>query len=193
MAGLILVRHATPEVDPAVPSPDWGLTEAGRQDCVLLAHGLPNRLAATLLASPERKTAETAKVIAVRRRLAVEIAPGLAEVERPWIDGDAGYTAAAERYLSGEALAGWEARDRVLIRFAAAIDRAATLARGGDVVAVTHGLAPSIFLEARCGIEPVPFWRGLTMPDAWRLDLQSGALGRIFPVLAAREGPHAAD
>ena len=51
--GLIFIRHAMSAVDSDVSSKDWGLTESAREDCVLLAHALPGRLAPVVFSSTE--------------------------------------------------------------------------------------------------------------------------------------------
>ena len=82
---LIFVRHAMPEVTPDTPSREWRLTEASREDCVLLAHALPADLAPTVFTSTEPKAQETGAIIALRKALTTEEYHGFNEVERPWV------------------------------------------------------------------------------------------------------------
>ncbi|MCZ7579052.1 MAG: histidine phosphatase family protein [Chloroflexi bacterium] len=184
MTGIILVRHAMPEVVPGVLSTMWELGEAALEDCVLLAHALPQELAATVFTSHQPKVKQTAGVLALRRGLEVREDERLREAGQGpgWIDD---YRAAAASYLRSGSVgetADWEPRERVVERFAAGVEAAiaANSRSAGDVVIVNHGLAMSLWLASRAGIDLVPFWQGLTFPDAWRLDLETGAVRHLW-------------
>ncbi len=173
-----------PEVVRGVSSTLWELGQAALEDCVLLAHALPQGLAPTVFTSDQPKVKQTAGVLALRCGLEVLEDERLREVEQGpgWIDD---YRAAAASYLrygsSGET-ADWEPRERVVERFAAGVDAgiAAHSGSDGDVLIVNHGLAMSLWLASRSGIDLVPFWQGLTFPDAWRLDLETGDVHHLW-------------
>jgi hypothetical protein len=38
------------------------------------------------------------------------------------------------------------------------------------VIVVSHGLASSLWAASVCTIDLPAWWRGLTLPDAWRVD-----------------------
>jgi broad specificity phosphatase PhoE len=143
---LILVRHAMPELDPAVPHHDWHLGPAGRAAARELGARLPRE--GRVVSSDEPKARETAEELGLPLRLDAR----LREVARPavWRDD---YRDLARRYVGGEAIDGWEPHDAVIARL-----RAAATA---DIV-VTHGLAMTLFLG-----ESVSFWEELRFPDAW--------------------------
>jgi broad specificity phosphatase PhoE len=186
--GLILVRHAMSAVDPAVPSRFWGLTESAREDCVLLAEHLRGAtLAPAIMTSDEPKARETATILGLRLGIPVEVDAGLAEADRPYIDGD--YRSLALRYVGGEPHTGWEPRESVVIRFASAVERARSRHPAGDLVVVNHGLALTLFLASfppvHVGDVAVPFdgsafWAALTFPDAWRYDPEQSTFTRLF-------------
>ncbi|MBI5948249.1 MAG: histidine phosphatase family protein [Chloroflexi bacterium] len=188
--GLIFVRHAMPEVVPGVSSTLWRLGESAREDCVLLAHALDLPLASPILASGQPKVDETAAIIAMRRGLTTRVDPRVREVEQPaaWFDGD--YRTVAAAYLAGDNPHGWEPREHVAARFAAAVDQAMAADGTGDVVVVNHGLAMSLYLAALTPVireggggrefDLVAFWRGLTFPDAWRYDPAATELERLW-------------
>jgi len=176
--GLILVRHARPEVRPGSPPVSWELGDRGREDCVLLAHHLATRsLAPIVFSSSEPKAEQTAAVLALRLGLAVRVDDRLGEVERPsaWDDD---YEASAGKYLAAGERDGWERADAVRARFRAAVKDAVDSQPQGDVVIVNHGLAMTLFLAEGAPVVPAQFWATLTLPDAWRLDLESGSLER---------------
>ncbi len=189
--GLILVRHAMPEVVPGVSSTLWRLGEAAKEDCVLLAHALADPLASPVLSSGQPKTDETAAVIALRRGLTTRVDQRVREVEQPaaWFEGD--YRAVAAAYLAGDNPYRWEDPEQVAARFAAAVDEALAAPGEGDIVVVNHGLAMSLYLStlrptvrssegATTTFDLVAFWCALTFPDAWRFDRASNELERVW-------------
>ncbi len=135
-----LVRHAAVVVDRTLPSHRWQLTAEGRRAAALLQ--LP---AGRALTSSEHKARETARLAGL------DAAPDgrLREVARPWSDD---YETDVRRYLAGAALRDWEPRDDALARLHAALD-------GYDGVAVTHGLAISLY----AGLT-FDQWRALPFP-----------------------------
>jgi broad specificity phosphatase PhoE len=135
-----LVRHAAVVVDPAVPSSEWRLSEEGREAARSLV--LPRREART---SPEPKARETAELAG----LDALVDERLREVGRPWSDD---YVAQVERWFAGEEPDGWEPRNDALARLRAALD-------GFDGVAVSHGLAISLYV----GLSFAE-WRALPFP-----------------------------
>lgn len=184
---VIFVRHAMPEVTRGLARSLWSLSEAAREDCVLLAHGLPSNLAAVVLTSEEKKARDTATIIGLRRRLKVEVDPRLREVDRPeaW---DEDYRAAAERYLATGSEPGWEPQEPAARRMGEVVAERLYGGAEGDVVVVSHGLAITLYLAAMVGVDAVSFWRQLAFPDAWRWEPGSKRLERGFRAgLAADE------
>ena len=161
-----------PEVQQGVASVLWGLGESAREDCVLLAHALPDELAPTVWASGERKARETADVLALRKGLVVESDHRFGEVDRPQI-WDRDYREVAATYLAGSTETEWEDRDQVRQRFGAAVTDAVNGAGGRDVLVVNHGLAMSLWVASVADIRLVEWWRALTFPDAWRVDTEA--------------------
>jgi broad specificity phosphatase PhoE len=180
-----------PEVVPGVASTLWRLSESAREDCVLLAHALPANLGSPVLTSGQPKADETAAIVALRRGLQVRMEPRVRETDEPpgWFEGD--FRALVARYLEGDVPPGWEPHAAVVTRFNAAVeDGVAALPEGQDLVIATHGRAPSLYLASlkpaivhhgrTLPFELVPFWRALTFPDAWRLDVEANTLERLF-------------
>jgi broad specificity phosphatase PhoE len=175
---VILVRHAMPEIQQGVSSKLWGLSDSSREDCVLLAHALPAGISA-IWSSDERKAKETADVFALRLGLHVQVDPAFAEVDRPQV-WDRDYREVAAAYLAGAHEPGWEARDAVQCRFGSAI-QAARAAAPGHILVVNHGLAMTLWVAATVALEdPVQWWRGLSFPDAWRVDMDTLTLEHLW-------------
>ena len=177
--GVILVRHAMPQVMPGTSSSLWTLGESAKEDCVLLAHALPADIAAVVYSSPEPKASETATVIALRLGLQVQTDARFSEVDRPPV-WDENYRAMVLNYLECGEQAGWEPVEAVRKRFAAAVDEALTAHPSGDVIISNHGMALSLFAASHATVNLAEFWSNLTFPDAWRLDLGSGALEHLY-------------
>lgn len=157
----------------------WQLDDASREDCVLLAHALPENLAPAVYSSDETKAASTADVIALRRGHQREIDPRFGEVDRgpEWVED---HRAAVTRYLSGTDFGSFEPHPHVVAHVTAAVEAALLAYPRGDLVVATHGQAMTLYLASRTNIDPVPFWNALTLPDAWRLDLDTNALTHVF-------------
>lgn len=141
---LYYVSHPEVAVDPATPVPDWGLSPAGRARAeALAASGWPGR-PARLVASPERKAQETARLLARGAPFATH--PAMGEIDR----SATGYVPHARHEALADALfadpgasaAGWETARAAQARIARAYAGCAAAAEGpdaGDLVLVGHG------------------------------------------------------
>lgn len=177
MSGVILVRHAMPDVQQGVSSKLWGLSDSSREDCVLLAHALPAGIRA-IWSSGERKARETAEVIGLRLGILVHIDERFGEVDRPGV-WDRDYREVAAAYLGGVVEPGWEPRERVIERFSDAVNER-TSEVDGEVLIVSHGLAMSLWAASQADIDLVNWWRDLTLPDAWRFDVAARTVEHVW-------------
>lgn len=188
MRHLILVKHALPEIDPAIPSRRWRLGPEGRRRCAALAGRLAPYAPAAIVSSREPKAAETAELVAGRLRLVSEMVEGLQENDRTGLGylGDAEYEARFARFFAEpEALVvGRETAARAEERFATAVEgviarhaaHGDTPVRGGSLVIVAHGTVISLYVARHAGIAPYPFWRRLGLPSFAVLALPDRAL-----------------
>jgi broad specificity phosphatase PhoE len=166
---LYLVRHAMPAVDPTADPSTWPLSDQGRAAARDLAQLLPAD--ALLLASDEPKAWQT---LALSGERGVTRDRRLGEVRRPERFSD-DFRVGRRRYVSGEALPGWEPQRAVADRFAAAVADAVRTAGPRDVVLASHGMAMTIWLTGTVGLpDPAAFWAGLRFPDLFRVDLATG-------------------
>ena len=88
MPHLILVKHALPEIIPALPANQWHLSEIGRAQCTVLADQLATYAPAALVPSSEPKALETAHLVAQRMHTSVQVVDGIQEHDRsntPWL------------------------------------------------------------------------------------------------------------
>ncbi|MGA5761764.1 histidine phosphatase family protein [Nonomuraea bangladeshensis] len=170
---LLLVRHAMPAYGPTVPSYEWALSTEGWQAAHRLIARLPKD--ARLVSSNEPKAWQTlgGDDAVVRDRRFDEVT----RVE-PW-EGD--YRELRRAYVEGADHADWEPRAEVAKRFDAGITEHLALAGGRPLVVATHGMAMTVWVKTRLGLESAgDFWADLRFPDAHLVDLGAGTVERAF-------------
>lgn len=169
MARLIFVRHSIPAIDPERPSKDWELSPQGRDAARTLAVRLAQFDIATIVSSDEPKARQTAEALADHLNLPLHLDPDLREHERAAM----GFLArpAFEDAIAGlfaqpqDIVFGGESADQVFTRMERAMERAQRLG-GGDLAIVSHGTALTLYIARLAGLDPMPFWKSLTMPMA---------------------------
>jgi broad specificity phosphatase PhoE len=165
---LLLVRHSVPELDPAVPSEEWSLSDEGRRRCSPLAERLVAFRPQVLLSSTEPKARETAELIAPALGLEVRLSDGLRETARrsvPWLRPEVLERGIRDLFgRPNEIVFGEESATAALTRFSAAVNglRAPT-------VVVTHGTVLSLYVAAKTGRDAFELWSTLKLPDVVQL------------------------
>ena len=151
MSRVLFVTHPEVHEDPAVPVPDWELSERGRERMRLFAEGPDVRAVRAVWSSRERKATEAAELLARQLGLEPRTLEQLAENDR----SSTGYLPPelfepAVQAFFGEPLLshrGWEAAAAAQERIADAIET--VLARSpadGDVAIVSHGGVGTLLL-----------------------------------------------
>ena len=165
---LLLVRHSVPEVDPAVPSEEWSLSNDGRRRCAPLAERLVAFRPQVLLSSPEPKARETAELIAPALGLEVRLSDGLRETARrsvAWLQRDVLERGIRDLFgRPNEIVFGEESATAALTRFSAAVNGLPEPA-----VVVTHGTVLSLYVAANTGRDAFELWSTLKLPDVVEL------------------------
>lgn len=143
MAVLRYLSHPQVAIDPAVPVPDWPLSDLGRARVQALA-GAP-WLADTraIVSSDEVKARETAALIGAMLGLTPGIDPALNEIDRSstgYLPHDQ-HEAMADAFFANpdRSVQGWEPASQVQARGLAAIRDHVARHRGGDLLIVGHG------------------------------------------------------
>ncbi len=173
---LLLVKHAAPRVDPALPPPTWSLSDQGRAVCVPLAAALRAFAPAFAVASTEPKAVETARLVSAALGVPLETAEGLHEQERgtlPFFADPAAFAAWAKDMFarpSERVLAG-ESADEAHSRFATALAEVLERRPRGNAVVVTHGTVISLLVARALGSDPFALWSGLALPSFVALSL----------------------
>ena len=172
MSTLILIKHAAPLVEPAVPSAEWRLSDAGRVACGALADRVAAHAPARVVTSVEPKAAETGERIAQVLGLPCAAAQGLHEHDRSNVPHlpTREFISLVELFFRRprELVLGRETADDALDRFADAVD--AQLGADESVAIVAHGTVISLLLEDRCDLEPFGTWRTMGLPSFVAID-----------------------
>jgi broad specificity phosphatase PhoE len=168
MSVLHFITHPQAVVDPAVPVPQWSLSEAGRRRVEVFAKDPVLGNVGSIWFSDENKAQEAAKILAARLGVSVSLLPALGENDRRstgFLAPDR-FEAAADAFFAApeKSYRGWEraidAQRRILGAFEAVL--AAPRDPGSDVIVVSHGAVGTLLkchLRGR-QITPEGFHRG---------------------------------
>jgi 2,3-bisphosphoglycerate-dependent phosphoglycerate mutase len=180
---LLLVRHAAPVVEAALPSARWSLSSAGRAACRPLADALAPLALGALVTSLEPKAIETGALLAAALDVPVTTGADLHEHDRTgvpvlapaaWRDAMAHFFAHPDDRVLGRESAR-EATDR----FAGAVERAlATTASTLGIV--SHGTVMSLFAARHGAGDAHALWQRLAMPCALVLEVPSFRLRAVI-------------
>jgi broad specificity phosphatase PhoE len=177
---LILVKHALPLLDPAVPPKEWLLGPEGEHQARRLAARLARYAPLRMVASPEPKALMTGRFLAAELNLEVSAAAGLEELDRPALplvsrEDHERLNAPIFSQPDTPVLGVESARD-ALNRFAGAIGVELTRTRGCNLVAVTHGTVIALFVAMHNHIGGFELWKRLTCPSFVVLEMPSFSL-----------------
>ncbi|WP_411034688.1 histidine phosphatase family protein [Shinella sp. BYT-45] len=122
----LYITHPQVAIDPAVPVPEWSLSERGRARARIAAGSGWARRIGRFVASTERKATETADILSAGR-LPVETDPDMGENDRSatgFLPPDAFEAAADEFFARPEtSFRGWERAADAQARIVAAVER----------------------------------------------------------------------
>jgi len=166
MTTVYFVTHPEVRIDPAIPVPDWQLSEPGwRRIRSFCARPELSRVS-DVHVSNERKALDCAEALMAARRLSFRIDPRLGENDR----SSTGYVAPPEfweivaRFFDRphESILGWERAADAQNRIREAVwDCVANGSGGGDVCIFSHGGVGTLFL---CDLLNEPISRVRSQP-----------------------------
>ena len=185
MRKLILIKHAPPEVDPAVSSEQWHLGEKGRKLCGPLAERIRPYEPSRIVSSTEPKATETAQELGKVLAIPVATHAGLEEQDRR----DVPHMRSGE-FISmvelmfrkpDELVLGNETADEAYERIAAAVREIVSQNTASTSAVVTHGTVLALLL-ARHNPDRKPFdlWRQLGLPSVAVVNADDFRLQEIF-------------
>lgn len=122
----LYITHPQVLIDPAVPVPDWGLSERGRERALLAASADWSRQIGRFVASTERKAVETADILSAGR-LTIETDHAMGENDRSatgFLRPDA-FEEAADWFFAHpeQSFRGWERAVDAQARIVSAVER----------------------------------------------------------------------
>jgi broad specificity phosphatase PhoE len=174
---LILVKHATPQVSPDVPSNRWVLSGERDRQCEWLADALAAQGATRLYSSIEPKALETASYVARQLRLALHPRFNLHENDRT------GLGLVNEDVLRSKIREFFQQTDRCVIgretansarrRFTTSVAGILAEDHGRPLAIVTHGTVLSLFVAQYNNLAPFELWSRLGLPSYVVLDAAS--------------------
>jgi broad specificity phosphatase PhoE len=184
MSPLILVRHASPQIEPSQPSAEWNLSAEGQS----AARGLSRRLSVysprAIFSGPEPKQIQTAEELGGVLSLTVTIHADFAEHRRrstsfsgreQFEDAIRHLFAEPDRIVYGD-----ESGDMAYARFSDGVARILDRQGEGAALVVSGGTAISLFVARRAGLEAFPFWKSLKTPTAIVMDRTTWAIDEIL-------------
>ncbi|BCW88299.1 hypothetical protein sos41_14380 [Alphaproteobacteria bacterium SO-S41] len=151
MGRVFYLTHSQVQIDPAVPVPDWGLSELGRTRARLAAEAAWTQGVTTIVSSQERKAVETAAIIAEARGLTAAADAAMHENDRSatgYLKPDV-FELMADAFFAQPAtsVSGWERAVDAQTRIVGAV--ASVLAGplpAGDVLFVGHGAVGTLLM-----------------------------------------------
>ena len=183
---LYLVRHASPQVQPEVPSRDWGLSDRGVDEAQALAGAAVDWELAAIYASSEAKARQTALILGDAAGLAVGVADAFDELRiHDWIDNSDEFNDLVRAIFEGADLGRVaEPAAEAAARFAAGV----RIVEAGPLPAavVSHGRIITSWLASIGAVEePFVFWRTIPMPGWAVIDLDNPRAGLRSPFARA--------
>jgi broad specificity phosphatase PhoE len=176
------LSHPQVVIDPAVPVPEWGLSDKGRERVTELAlTGWPQD-AVTILTSPEVKARETAALLAAPRGLEVTVVPKSGEVDR----SSTGYVPHDQHEALADALfahpdisaCGWETAKAAQHRVVTALSPF-LVPDAGPTVIIGHGGVGTLLW---CHIANLAISRAEDQPGVGHVWCANWATGGLVPL-----------
>lgn len=169
MPKLLLIKHARPLVDPAVPSHEWGLSHEGRLQCATLADRLRPHAPTLIFSSDEPKAIETAELLSKHLNVPHQAAAGLHEHDRSNVaqmrTGE--FISAMAHFFQHPAqkVLGLESADRCATRFNNAVHALKDRYPTETLAVVTHGTVLALHLADLTDQDAFQLWRRMQLPS----------------------------
>ncbi len=166
---LILVKHAQPEIVPAVPACEWHLSAQGQAQSLRLAQKLSLYQPISIFSSVEPKARETAETLAHHGGQRLTTIEGLHEHERRHVGflSEIQVQESVKKFFDypSQLVFGEETADETEARFAGAVNSMLTQCVNQNVVIVAHGTVITLFVAKFNEIDTFAFWKNLKLPS----------------------------
>ncbi len=169
MRKLILIKHASPQVEPLVPPELWALSDKGRGQCPGLAEAVRPYQPALFICSSERKAEETGRAVAELLGVTAASSPGLGEHDRSDVPHmpSREFISMMELFFRRpqERVLGAETADEATERFEKALAAQLDTHPQGNLAVVSHGTVIALFLARHGGGNGFQLWREMGLPS----------------------------
>jgi broad specificity phosphatase PhoE len=160
------ITHPDVRIDPAVPVPDWPLSERGRERMRAVLSLPWTKDLRALFCSTERKAVDGATILAEALDLPITQVADLGENDRSATGylPKLAFEAMADAFFARpeESVRGWERAVDAKRRIVAAVDEVLRRAPGeGDIAIVSHGAVGALYL---CHLQGRPISRAADQP-----------------------------
>jgi broad specificity phosphatase PhoE len=180
---LLLIRHAMPQIQEAIPAREWPLSDEGRARCIPLSQMLQPYAPVKIYGSRELKASETGRLVAERLSVPYEAAENLHEHERaqePFYPRDVFEHKIKEFFANPNELRyGKETAAQARGRFVQTVARLARNHVDETIGVVAHGTVISLFVQLMSGADPFPLWQRLGMPSFVVIDSADNTVIKI--------------
>ncbi|WP_300072599.1 histidine phosphatase family protein [uncultured Ruegeria sp.] len=150
------LTHPEVAIDPTIPTPEWGLSQAGLARTERLARAQPWPNTTRIVASAERKAIETAACLAAAWQCPMEVRPEVHENDRSATGflPPCAFEAAADRFFAAphESFCGWETAEAAQVRILGEALEYVWHHLDGDVLFVGHGAVGTLLYCALAGL-----------------------------------------
>jgi broad specificity phosphatase PhoE len=171
MRQLYLIRHASPAIQPNVPSEQWTLSERGIEEARELATVATTWGLQAVYSSTEPKAQATALILGDAVGLFAQVVDGAQELRFDrWVPNADEFAEMIRSILDRETVHGAEPATAAAARFAAAVG---LVEQGAFPAAiVSHGRILTAYLTQLLNLEdPFELWRSIPMPGWALIDL----------------------
>jgi broad specificity phosphatase PhoE len=183
MRNLILIKHASPQVQADLPPEQWPLSEEGKAKCALLAERVAEWSPTVVVTSDEMKAEETGRSVAERLGIPHRVAADLHEHDRSNVPQlrSAEFISLMELLFRRprDLVLGKETAVAALSRFESALDEVLMEHPEGNVAVVSHGSVIALLLEKLGKRRGFEVWRAMKLPSFAVLSLPAMALDRV--------------
>jgi broad specificity phosphatase PhoE len=142
MARIIFVTHPDVVIDPAIPVPQWPLSQVGRARMAAFAGKLAGEALAAVWTSQERKALDGGEILSAALNIPHHVDDALGENDRSstgYLEAEAFWPVVQAFFAHpDQSVQGWETARHAQARIVAAVSGAAE-AQEGDIAIVSHG------------------------------------------------------
>ena len=150
------LSHPQVRIDPAVPVPEWGLSDLGRARMEAVSAAPVWARTSRIVSSAETKAREAADIFAAALGVAVEIRPASHENDRSATGflPPAEFEAVADAFFAepDKSIRGWETAADAQARIVGEIEAVLAGHEGGDIVVVGHGAVGTLLMCHHAGL-----------------------------------------